>query len=120
MSFDTGVITMGAEMVPPGSYAAQFVGWEPFKENVDKYGPGLALKWRITEGEYADKIASRIVSQKTGPKSNLFKFVTSLKGAKPEAGEEIRLDDFCGAKGQIIVEETESGSTRVNVFLRDA
>jgi hypothetical protein len=120
MSLDTGVFTMGAEMVPPGSYAAQFVGWGTFTENKDKYGVGLTLKFRITEGEHTDKTATRIVSQKTGPKSNLFKFVTSLKGEKPETGEEIRLDDFCGAKGQIVVEETDAGSTRVNVFLREA
>ena len=120
MSIANGVFTMGAERIPVGSYPAEFVGWEPFTEGEQQYGPGLLLKWRITDGQYADKFASRIVSQKTGPKSNLYKLVTALKGAKPETGEEIRLEDFCGVKGQIVVGETESGATRVDLFLRDA
>jgi hypothetical protein len=120
MAFNNGIVTVGADSAPPGSYQAEFKGWERFDENEDKFGPGISLKFLISQGEQKDKVVTRIVSQKTGPKSNLFKFLTALKGAKPEAGEEIRIDDFCGVKGQVIVEETESGATRVSVFLRDA
>ena len=119
---ENGVFKMGlvTVTVPVGSYPAEFVGWEPFEENKEMYGPAVALKWRITGGECEDKVAWRIVSRKTSAKTNLFKFVTALKGAKPGKGEEICLEDFVGVKGQIIVEEAESGGTRVGLFLRDA
>ncbi|MCR9197315.1 MAG: hypothetical protein NXI04_01605 [Planctomycetaceae bacterium] len=101
--------------VPAGGYPAEFIGAEAFEND---YGPGVRLKWRVLEGDHTGTETSRIVSQKLSPKSNLCKFVKSLKGADIEAGEQIDLMAYAGTRGLIVVEETESGSTRVGSFMR--
>ena len=101
--------------VPVGGYAAEFTGAEEFEND---YGPGVRLKWKVRDGEHAGSETSRIVSQKLSPKSNLYKLVKALKGGDIEAGEEIDLQSFTGTKGMIVVEETDSGATRVASFLK--
>ena len=101
--------------IPVGGYAAEFVGAEEFE---NEFGPGVRLKWKALDGEHADCEASRICSQKLSPKSNLYKFVKALKGSDIEAGEEIDLQAFAGVRGMIVVEETDSGATRVASFIR--
>jgi hypothetical protein len=106
--------------VPSGSYNAAFVGLEAYTENLEKYGEGVLLKWEILSGEQKGSIATRIVSRKFGPKTNLFKFAKALVGRDLQSGEEFDFATFVGSKGMIIVEEIESGSTRVSTFLRAA
>ena len=101
--------------VPTGGYAAEYIGAEAFE---NEYGEGVRLKWRILDGQHAGSEASRIVSAKLSPKSNLFKMVKALKGADLAPGEEIDLLSYIGAKGLIVVEETDSGATRVGSFLK--
>ena len=103
--------------VPVGGYAAEYVGAEAF-ENESEYGPGVKLKWQILDGEHQGTEASRIVSQKLSPKSNLCKFVKALKGSDIAAGEEVDLQSYVGTRGMIVVEEVESGATRVGSFLK--
>ena len=110
--------TMQNGGVPAGNYQVVFVGAEAFGDASSEYGPGVLLKWRVTTGEHDGAEPRRIVSAKLSPKSNLFKFVSALKGSKPESGEEIDLESFSGTKGMAIVAETESGSTRVETFLK--
>ena len=43
----------GSGGLPPGAYSAQFVGAEAYTENIEKYGPGVSLKFRVTAGEQA-------------------------------------------------------------------
>ena len=111
--------TMGAGGVPAGNYYAEFVGVAPFTENAERFGEGVLLKWRVIGGEQNGQEASRICSKKVSPKSNLAKFAVALKGAPILTGERFSLDAFVGVRGQIIVEPTESGGSRVNVFLRE-
>lgn len=101
--------------VPTGGYAAEFVGAEAFE---NEYGPGVKLKWKILEGEHAGTETTRIVSQKLSPKSNLYRFVKSFEGSDIAAGKEVDLQSYAGTKGMIVVEETDSGATRVGSFLR--
>lgn len=101
--------------VPVGGYAAEYVGAEAFE---NEFGPGVKLMWRILDGEYQGTEATRIVSQKLSPKSNLCRFVKSLKGSDIAAGEEVDLQSYVGTRGMIVVEETDSGATRVGSFLR--
>lgn len=101
--------------VPTGGYSAEFLGAEAFE---NEFGPGVRLKWKILQGEHEGSEAMRIVSQKLSPKSNLYKFVKSLKGSDISAGEEIDLQSYAGVRGMIVVEETDSGATRVGSFLK--
>lgn len=107
-----------AGSVPAGSYNASFSGIEAYEENVDKYGEGVSLLFQIIGGEHDGETATRICSKKFSAKSNLYKFAKSLVGRDLEAGEDFDFADHVGSKGMLIVEETESGSTRVSTFLK--
>ena len=109
-----------ASGVPSGSYNATFAGIEPYSEHSEQYGEGVLLKFKISGGEHDGEEASRICSKKFSAKSNLFKFAKSLKGADLESGESFDFQDYIGTKGMIVVEETDSGSTRVSTFLKSA
>ena len=104
--------------IPVGTYLAEFISVEAFDDNADKYGPALLLKWKIIGGNFDGQEASRICSKKLNPKTALHGFAVALKGGKLEGGEAFDFDDYLGAQGSIIVEETPSGSTRVATFLK--
>ena len=107
--------------VPAGSYNASFVGIDPYNENLDKgYGEGILLRFKITSGEYKDTETTRICSTKFSAKSNLYKFGKSLRGRDLESGEKFDFANYIGTRGLIIVEATDSGSTRVATFLKSA
>ena len=38
--------------VPVGSYFGEFIGTEPFTDNVDRFGEAIRLKWRVIGGPY--------------------------------------------------------------------
>lgn len=105
----------GASGVPSGSYAARFVEAEAV---LNDFGEGVRLSWEVLQGDHKGERTTRIVSQKLGPKTNLFKFVSALAGRRPEAGEEIDLTTFYGVTGMAIVGDCEGGSTRVESFIR--
>jgi hypothetical protein len=109
-----------ASGVPAGSYNASFAGLDAFSENSDKFGEGVLLKFKITTGDRKGEEASRICSKKFSAKSNLYKFAKALRGSDLVSGESFDFADYIGAKGMIIVEETDSGSTRVATFLKSA
>ena len=103
--------------IPVGNYSAEFIGAEEFNNESD-YGPAVRLKFRVLDGPQVNSEVSRICSQTLSPKSNLYKFVRMLKGSDIEAGEEVDLQSYVGTRGMIVVEETDSGGTRVGSFLR--
>ncbi|MEQ8847239.1 hypothetical protein [Botrimarina sp.] len=111
---------MTAGGVPVGSYDAEFVGVEPFEEHNEQYGPAVMLKWRITAGEHEGAEASRICSKKFSPKSTLAKLAVALKGGAIAPGESFSFDAVVGTRGSLLVEQTDSGSTRVATFIRRA
>lgn len=110
--------TMGTGGVPAGTYAARFAGIEPYLENQEKYGPGVSLKFVVIGGDHDGAEASRICSQKLSPKSALAKLAVAIKGAPIAPGESFSFDQYVGVLGTIVVEETDSGSTRVSAFFR--
>lgn len=112
--------SMGSGGLPPGAYQAQFVGAEPYTENAEKYGPGVLLKFRVVAGEHANEDASRICSAKLTPKSSLGKFAVALKGSAVAAGERFNFANYAGTFGTILVEQTDSGGSRISTFLRQA
>jgi len=106
--------------VPTGSYNATFAGLDPYTENAEKFGEGCLLRFKITSGDQKDEEATRIVSKKFSPKSNLYKFAKALVGRDLVAGESFDFADHIGAKGMVVVSETDGGSTRVETFLKAA
>lgn len=105
--------------IPAGYYGkAQFMKADPFDERVSDYGPAVRLTWKVLEGDHKGQEASRILSAKLSPKSNLFKFVTALGGRRPEPGEAVNLNRYLGTVGMIVVERTESGASRVTSFIK--
>jgi hypothetical protein len=108
----------GSSGVPVGSYNATFEGIEAYKENLDKFCVGVVLKFKITSGDHKGEETSRICSKKFNPKSNLYKFAKALIGRELTGGESFDFANHIGAKGMVIVEQTEGGSTRVATFLK--
>lgn len=108
------IVTAG-EGLPIGSYAAKFSAVEPFE---NEYGPGVKLIFEVLQGEHQGQTSSRICSAKLSPKSNLYKFLQAFKGGKLEPGEQVDLLSFIGQTGMMVVEQTDSGSTRVGSFIR--
>lgn len=106
--------------VPAGSYNARFAGLDTYEENADRFGEGIILRFAILSGDHKGEEATRICSKKFSAKSNLYKFAKALAGRDLEAGESFDFADFVGKKGMIVVEETDSGSTRVATFLLTA
>ena len=104
--------------LPVGVYAAEFLSAEPYDQNSDKYGPGVSLKFRVIGGQHDAQEVSRICGAKLSQKSALAKFAVGLKGAQIEAGERINFDHFKGVRGSIVIQQTESGGTRIEAFMR--
>ena len=101
--------------IPDGTYPVNFTEAEA---STNDFGYGVVLRFEVINGEHVGETTTRIVSQKLSPKSGLFKFVTALGGRKLEPGEEIDLTSFYGVQGLAIVAETDSGSSRVESFVR--
>jgi hypothetical protein len=110
--------TVGSGGLPAGAYSAVFVSAEPYVENVEKYGPGVSLKFKVLAGEHAGEEATRICSAKLTPKSSLGKFAVALKGSAVVAGERFSFANYIGAQGTILVEATDTGGSRISTFLR--
>ena len=111
---------MGSGGLAPGHYAAEFLGAEEWHENADKYGVGVALKFRVTSGAEAGAEASRIVSAKMTPKSALGKFAVAMKGAAIASGERFSFADYVGVTGAILVEPTDNGGGRITTFIKNS
>jgi len=112
--------TMSSGGLPVGSYRAEFVGAEPYEENVEKYGPGVLLKWKVSDGPETGNETSRITSAKMSPRTALGKFAVALKGGPIAPRESFAFANYVGVTGNVLVEGTDNGGTRVSVFLRDA
>lgn len=112
--------TMQTSGFPVGTYRAEFLGAEPYRENLEKYGEGVSLKWRVLEGEHTGDEVSRICSAKLTPKTALGKLAVALKGSGIQTGERYSFATYIGVRGALLVEPTDGGGSRVTAFLRDA
>ena len=116
----TEFIVSSVSSVPSGSYAATFTAIDPFESNVEQFGEAVILRFEIASGEYEGQEASRICSKRFSTKSNLYGFAKAMFGGELKRGDKFDFAQHIGAKGLIVVEETESGATRVATFLRAA
>jgi len=112
--------TMQSGGLPVGSYRAEFVGAEAYRENVERFGEGVSLKWRVLDGEHAGGEATRICSAKMTQKTALGKFAVAVKGSAIATDERFSFAHYIGVQGSLLVESTDNGGSRVSVFLRDA
>jgi hypothetical protein len=113
-------MTMGTGGLPMGSYPVRFAKCEEYTENVDKYGPAVRLVFIVQGTEHDGEEGYAVCSAKLTPKSKLTKFAVALKGGPIPAGEEVDFDNLVGVEGLIVVEETESGGSKVTSFIRSA
>ena len=112
--------TMGTGGPPAGTYLAEFSRIEEFTEHLDKFGRAVRLVWKVLAGDHAGEEASCICSARLSVKSNLGKFAVALTGGPVSAGTEVDFETFIGARGTIVVEETDNGGTKVTTFLKTA
>lgn len=101
--------------VPEGNYTARYDGCEEFE---GKFGPSLSHKWTLVGGEYDGEQVSRAVGTKPTMKNAAGDFLRAIVGRTPDRTERINFAKFVGEKYQVVVEQTESGSTRVKVAIR--
>ncbi len=105
--------------VPADIYEVEFCNIEDFESDAgSQYGPAVKLTFRIQTGEFKSQLASRICSQKFGPKAALRQFAESICGQELSAGEDFDFGDHFGQTGRVVVKETDSGATRVDTFMR--
>ena len=112
--------TMSSGGIPAGSYRARFVAAAPHDDNVEKYGPGVMLTWQVTDGEQIGNETTRICSAKMTARTALGKFAVALKGGPIAPGEPFSFDNYAGVTGNVLVEATDNGGSRVGAFFRDA
>jgi hypothetical protein len=110
--------TLKSSDVPPGVYAAKFVGVE--RTTHPEFGGGLKFEFEITEGKYVGKSTCRTTSDKPTPRNIAGKVLAALAGAKAADGLSIDTDALRGREYQVVVGETDSGFTRVNEILPSA
>ena len=113
-----GTLTMGSGGVPAGAYTVELVAVEPWTENSDKYGDGIVFKFKVLGGEHDGVETSRITGSRLTPKSALKRILMGLKGGDIEVGEKIEPQAFVGRRYMAVVQETDSGSTRVETLLK--
>ncbi len=73
--------------VPTGSYNATFAGLEKFEENVEKFGEGVLLKFKIVSGDHKGERLRGSARRMFSAKSNLYKFAKALVGRDLVSGE---------------------------------
>ena len=106
--------------VPAGSYRGEFLGAEPYQKNMEKYGEGVLLRWRVIDGPHTGSEATCICSDKLRPKSKLGQFAIAIRGSDITQGERYSFATYVGVRGSLLVETLDSGGTKVSAFYRDS
>lgn len=105
--------------IPAGTYRATFMGCAAYDKNPE-YGPGCELSWRVNGGQYNGATVTRVCSAKLSSKSALSRFASALAGAPLQPGTRFNFATYSGVAGVLLVESTESGSSRASGFIPDA
>lgn len=101
--------------VDPGIYNAKFLGVE--QTDHPEYGPGL--KWIfeiIDDGDCEGKLVYRTTKTTPTPKNSLGKFLASLANQRVTDGLEVDPDIYVGKPYQVVVQESQGGTSRVESF----
>jgi len=105
------------DVVPPGKYSAVFQGAEDWDDNGNDYGPAVRLNFLVMNGDHDGKMVTAICSKKLTRASKLTKFVSAMNGGPFRPGDIVRLDDYLGTNGSIVVEATQNGGSKVTDFV---
>jgi hypothetical protein len=97
--------------IPPGTYAAEFVGVEAQEAN--EYGAGLKWTWRIISGPHAGATATRITGPAPTRANACGKILAGLLGRPLAEGEDVDTTALKGRRYFIVVEATEKGGSKV-------
>lgn len=99
--------------VPAGTYPATFDGLE---KKMSRDGvPFWVWKFAIATSDSRVEV-SGASSEKTGPKSKAYKWLTALLGRRPEPGESLG-DNLVGKSCLLVVEQDEQGYNDVSDVL---
>jgi hypothetical protein len=112
------ILTVSEGGVPPGTYAATFLGVEPQPENKDRgFPPGLRWRFKITSGTLAGQIASRVTGPAPSPKNSCGKMLASLLGRQLTPQEQIDPQKLVGQPFTVVVAAGQLGGTRVEAVV---
>ena len=112
-------IGSGGSCVAPGNYRAKFVGVEPTEH--EEFGAGLKWIWKVSTGDKAGEVASRITTPSPTLKNACGRMISGITGQSLTAGSKVNLDEFVGKEFLLQVGSTPSGSSRVeSVISMDA
>lgn len=103
--------SMGSGGPPADKYTATFDG--VVGSNHEMWGAGLRWEFVICKGPLKGETASRTTKPRPTAKNSCGRMIRDLLGRKVEAGESVSVADLVGCKFKIVVEETDSGSTRI-------
>lgn len=84
--------------IPDNVYEAEVVD---IRELELEFGATVAIGFKITEGEYADKVVSGLASKNITPKTKLGLWLISL-GFEIEPGKKFEMNDLMGRKARIL------------------
>ena len=101
--------------VPAGQYTATFSAIEKSKHV--EYGEGLIWKFVIHGGQYDGQTAQRMTGPHPTLKNGCGKMLKGITGSVPSIGNEVELDMFIGSKFLILVEDADTGGTRIATVL---
>lgn len=107
--------TIKSNELPVGVYDAKFVGIE--RTTHPEFGDGLRFEWCISGGKCNGKSAYRTTGTTPTPRNGAGKMLAALAGTSPIDGLSIDADEFVGKTYVVVVEATESGSTRVGSIM---
>ena len=106
------------DLIPAGSYEAEFLGLEECEHDHKNYGPGICWRFRIVDGEVRDKVATRVTGNEPTKNNACGRMLSQVAGTSLEAGTSVELADYVGHRFHIQVVPTPSGAgTRVEVVV---
>jgi hypothetical protein len=109
-----GLLTVSEGGVPPGTYAATFLGVEAQPENKERgFPPGLRWRFKIAGGSMTGQVASRVTGPAPSPKNSCGKILAGLLGRQLSPQEQIDPEKLVGQQFTIVVAAGQMGGSRV-------
>ena len=103
----------------PDVYSAKFLGIEEFTGGKQEFGPGVKLKFEVTEGEFKGRSLFELAPAKFFANSKLMKFAEGLRGETLDEDEDFDFRDYIGVTGTIEVDINDKGYNKVVSFTAD-
>jgi hypothetical protein len=107
--------TSGRNVLPPGPYNTTCMKVETKDVTYDgRTTKRLMIKFVVASGKHQGDEVYAFTGTVLGPKTKLFKFLTSMMGRQIQPGELVNIDSFVGKDFFVIVDKNpQSDSTQV-------